>query len=73
MRVFLIKYKGALTFQNMTGKNILYSYDNGLRVGLLFFRKKDAKKFLKTLSNKQSYEIISATIDKSKTNNRKSS
>ena len=36
-----------------------------------FFVKKDAKKYLETLSNKHFYEVVGVTIDKSKIDNHK--
>ena len=51
-----------------------FTFNDGdeIYVGTLFFRKKDAKKYLETL-NKELYEVVGATIDKSKIDNRKRS
>lgn len=72
MRAFVIKHTGKTIWQNMLfDREITFSDDEKVFAGLLFFRKKDAKKYLKTFEYKQLYEVIGVTIDKSKKDNRK--
>lgn len=74
MRVFLIKNKGATIWQNMYfDKEITFSDGNKINAGKLFFRKKDAEAYLKSLEYNEFYEVVGATVDKSIIDNRKSS
>jgi hypothetical protein len=74
MRAFAIKHKGKSIWQNMMfDREISFSDGDKVFAGLLFFRKKYAKKYLETFQYKEFYEIIGVTIDKSEKNNRKSS
>jgi hypothetical protein len=67
MRVFIIKRKGASTWYNMYfDKEITFSDGNKINTGKLFFRKKDAEAYLKTLEHKEFYEVVGATVDKLK-------
>jgi len=68
-----VKFKGKTIWQNML-RDYKFTFNDGdeIYVGTLFFRKKDAKKYLETL-NKELYEVVGATIDKSKIDNRKRS
>lgn len=71
MRAFTIKRKGKTIWQNMMFDRVLtFSDEDKIYVGLLFFRKKDAKKYLDTFQYKEYYEVIGVTIDKSKKDNR---
>ena len=72
MRAFTIKHKGKTIWQNML-RDYKFTFNDGdeIYVGTLFFRKKDANKYLETLSNKHLYEVVGVTIDKSKIDNRK--
>ena len=74
MRAFIIKHTGKSICQNMMFDREL-SFSDGEKVfaGLLFFRKKDAKKYLETFQYKEFYEVIGVTIDKSDKDNRVSS
>jgi len=72
MRVYLIKHKGASIWQNMhINRKITLSNGNEIYCGLVFFRKKDAQAYLNTLDYKEYSEVIAATVDKSKDDNRK--
>jgi hypothetical protein len=72
MRIFLIKHKGATIWHNMYfDREMTFSNGNKINTGLLFFRKKDAEAFLQTLSYKDLYEVVGASVDKSKGDNRK--
>ena len=74
MRVYLVKHTGATIWQNMYfDRELTFSDGNKINAGLLFFRKKDAEAFLKTLEYKQFYEVVGATVDKSNFDNRRSS
>ena len=72
MRVFLIKHKGASIWQNMYfDRQIEFSNNNRIQLGILFFKKKDAEAYLKTLTFHDLYEVVGATVDKSSADNRK--
>ena len=74
MRAFAIKHTGKTILQNMLfDREIIFSDNDKVFAGLLFFRKKDAQKYLDTFEYKQFYEVIGVTIDKSENDNRKSS
>ena len=73
MRAYIIKFKGKTIWQNMLIEHKL-TFNDGYEtyVGTLFFRKTDAKKYLNTFfENKEFYEVVGVTIDKSKIDNRK--
>lgn len=71
MRAFTIKRRGKTIWQNMMfDRELTFSDEDKIYVGLLFFRKKDAKKYLDTFQYKEYYEVIGVTIDKSKKDNR---
>ena len=74
MRVYLIKHKGATIWQNMFfDREFTFSDNKKINSGILFFRKKDAEAYLKTLEYKEFYEVVGATVDKSNFDNRRSS
>ena len=70
MRAYTIKRKGKTIFQNIIINESLKFSDESIYVGFLFFRKKDAKKYLDTFDYKQYYEVVGVTIDKSNEDNR---
>ena len=72
MRAYIIKFKGKTIWQNVF-RDYKFTFNDGdeIYTGTLFFRKKDVKKYLETLSNKHFYEVVGVTIDKSKIDNRK--
>lgn len=71
MRAFTIKRRGKTIWQNMMlDRQLTFSDEDKIYVGLLFYRKKDAKKYLDTFLYKEDYEVIGVTIDKSKKDNR---
>ena len=67
-----IKFKGKTILRNVL-IDYKFTFNDGdeIYVCTLFLRKKDAKKYLETLSNKHFYEVVGVTIDKSKIDNRK--
>jgi len=71
MKAYTIKSTGATI-----GRNILWEVKHDLKsddwyhTGIIFFRKKDAKKYLETLKYKELYEIVALNIDKVKQDNR---
>jgi hypothetical protein len=72
MRAFAIKHIGKTIWQNLIlDRELKFSNNDRVYAGLLFFRKKDAQKYLETFEYKQFYEVIGITIDKSKKDNRK--
>lgn len=67
MRVFLIKRKGATYWANMLfDSKITFSDGNIISTGMLFFRKKDAKAYLKSVQYNEFYEVVGATVDNAK-------
>ena len=71
MRAFTLKRKGKSTWQNlMLDRELTFSDGDKVFAGLLFFRKKDAKKYLETFPFNEFYEVIGVTIDKSDKDNR---
>lgn len=72
MRVYLIKHKGASILRNMYfDRNFTFTDGDKFVVGLLFFRKNHALKYLETLDNKEFFEVVGATVDKVEQDNRK--
>lgn len=71
MRAFIIKHKGKTIWQNMYLTDKITIEDKSFYIGTIFFRKKDAQKYLSVLKYKEFYEVIGVTIDKSKQDNRK--
>ena len=66
MRIYLIKHTGATIWQNMYfDREFTFTDNNKIHSGILFFRKKDAEAYLKTLEYKEFYEVVGATVDKS--------
>ncbi len=71
MRAFALKHKGKSIWQNMVfDKELTFSDGKVVFAGMLFFRKKDAKKYLDTFEYKKYYEVIGLTVDKSTKDNR---
>ena len=75
MRAYTIKHKGKTIWQNMVfDREITFSDNSGIYAGLMFLRKKDAKKYLEAFCEyKEFYEVIGITVDKSIKDNRKKS
>lgn len=72
MRAYTIKHKGATIWQNlMLEQHIALSNKDIIYAGLLFFRKKDAEKYLQIFKYKEFYEVVGMTLDQSKQDNRK--
>lgn len=73
MRAYALKRRGKSIWQNMILDNtITFSNKDAIYCGLLFLRKKDAKKYLDSLEVGNYYEVIGMTVDKSRYDNRKS-
>ena len=74
MRAFTLKRKGKSIWQNiMFDRELTFTDGDKVFAGLLFFRKKDAKKYLQTFEYNENFEIIGVTIDNSDKDNRISS
>ena len=59
MRAFALKHKGKSIWQNMMfDRELIFSDGDKVFAGLLFFRKKDAKKYLETFKYKEYYDDI---------------
>jgi hypothetical protein len=72
MRIFIIKNKGANIWQNfVTEKQLTFNDEVKILVGYVFFRKKDALKYLKTFKYSEFFEVVGCTVDKTKGDNRK--
>jgi fumarylacetoacetate (FAA) hydrolase family protein len=71
MRAFIIKHKGKTHRGNMLYDSS-FEFPDGekMYVGTLFFRKKDAKKYLETFKYKEFFEVVGVTIDESEKDNR---
>ena len=72
MKAYIIKFKGKTILRNML-RDYKFTFNDGdeIYVGTLFFRKKDANKYLEMLKYKELYEVVGVTINKSKIDNRK--
>ena len=69
MRIYLIKRKGSTYWWNMVlDRSITFADETKVFCDFIFYRKKDAQKYLKTFEHKEYFEVVGATIDKSKTN-----
>lgn len=71
MRIFLLKHKGATTFWNICTFGSVQINQKTLYISEAFLRKKDAKKYLDSLEYGYYYEIVGATVDKVKSDNRR--
>ena len=71
MKAYTIKSSGATI-----ASNILWEVrqdlkeDSWFHTGIIFFRKKDAKKHLETFKYKELYEVVALHIDKVNQDNR---
>lgn len=72
MKLYIIMHKGASIFQNIDFQNSV-NYDDGTKhyITNAFWRKKDAKRYLKTYKYHEFYKIIQLEVPKSKEDNRK--
>lgn len=72
MKAYTIKSSGATIT-----RNILWEVRQDLKedawfhTGVIFFRKKDAQKYLDTLKYKELYQIVALNIDKVNQDNRR--
>lgn len=71
MRIFLIKHKGATIWQNLSLDTKITIGDDTVFAGKYFARKKDADLYLSVSIYKDYYEVVGATVDISKDDNRK--
>ncbi len=74
MKVWIIKHKGKTWWGNLVGYTSEVSFSDGTAVyaGKYFFKKKDALRFMKTWEYHEFYEVVSAEVEESKQDNRKS-
>ena len=72
MRAYTLKRKGKTIWQNMMIDREMHFAD-GTKIynGYVFYRKKDATRFLNSFANKRYYEVIGMTVDNSKEDNRR--
>jgi hypothetical protein len=72
MRGYIIKHKGKTWIGNMIfDTSIRYANGEKVYAQYLFYRKKDALKYLKTFKYSECFEVIGVTFDKSSIDNRK--
>ena len=71
MRAYTIKRTGKTHLGNMVF-DLSIEFPDGEKtyVNHLFFRKKTAVKYLDTFKNKEYFEVVGVTLDKSKKDNR---
>lgn len=74
MKIYLIKHKGKTWWANLIGLSAEVTLSNkyAMNCGRFFFRKKDAREFLKTYEHSKYLEIVSAEVAQCKKDNRKS-
>ena len=71
MKAYTIKSSGATISRNIRWEvRHDLKEDNWYHTGIIFFRKKDAKKYLEALNYKEFYEIVELNIDNVKQDNR---
>jgi hypothetical protein len=73
MRVYMIKHKGATQWYNFFVDRVFtftYPKEEKVNVGSFFFRKRDAVKYLNSFPHAHFYEVVGATVDFSKWDNR---
>lgn len=67
MRVYTTVRKGARTWQNLgLEREITFNDNTTIYASYLFFRRKDALKYLEASPHKEYYEVVGMTIDKPK-------
>lgn len=72
MKIYIIKHKGANTFQNLTlDFKVEFSNNEIIYAGRYFWRKKDAKTYLKTYAYPEFYEVVGCELEQTKQDNRK--
>ena len=65
MRIYLIKRKGSTYWWNMVlDRSITFDDKTKIFCDFIFYRKKDAQKYLNTFEYKEYFEVVGATIDK---------
>lgn len=71
MRAFIIKRTGKTWLGNMLFDSSM-EFSDGYKCYFdkIFYRKKDAQKYLDTFKYKEYFEVVGVTIDKSKKDNR---
>ena len=74
MKIYIIKHKGKTWWATLVGNSLEVTLSDGYVVncGRYFFRKKDARAFLKIYEYNEYLEIVSAEVEKSKKDTRKS-
>ena len=65
MRIYTIKRKGANVWYNLClDRELIFSDNDKVHAGLVFFRKKDAMKYLDAeYEHKDYFEVVGATVD----------
>ena len=72
MRSYTLKRKGKTIWQNMMiDREMHFAGGTKVYAGYIFFRKKDATKYLNSFVDKRFYEVIGMTVDNSKEDNRR--
>lgn len=72
MRAYTIKHTGKSIWQNIVfEKELTFADGDKIFCGYLFFRKKDAKKYLESFEYKDFYEVVGLTVDRCEQDNRK--
>lgn len=73
MKIWAVKHKGKTWWGNFIGltSEMHFNDKSVVNCGYFFFKRKDAMKYLKTLKY-DFYEVVSAELEESKQDNRKS-
>lgn len=72
MKVYLLKRIGKTWFGNMEHSHTVETNNGKFWAQLCFYRKKDAELYRKSMGEHYKYwEVVSADVQKSKTDNRK--
>jgi len=62
MKAYTIKSSGATIASNILWEVRHVKSDDWFHTGIIFFRKKDAKRYLETLKYKKLYQIVALNI-----------
>lgn len=72
MRAYTIKCKGAAIWQNaLMGVSMEFPDGPKIYADYLFYRKKDAIRYLESIKGNSSLEVVGLTMDEVKQDNRK--
>ena len=65
MRIYLIKRKGSTYWWNMVlDRSITFEDKTKIFCDFIFYRRKDAIKYLNTFEHKEYFDVVGATIDR---------